>query len=354
MSKASDKLQLEFISFIQKLLSEGDFTATYKFALLSSIADICIEKPKGSDNNLITLDEIAEKFIEKYWQHTLPYSETEIVPRILVQNTGHQAAILTELSHYRVKNINTLSQLKSIVAWKSLLAKVKVTICKQPLWKLQIISGQACCFLYPHTASKHEIILNEGIVECFKRFHSLVTSFSQIHWAQKIRELSNNKDIIADKGDLPDFLFGTARLMITPLQPVLFEIQKGQCFYCKERLKNEKGEVDHFIPWARYPNDLGHNFVLAHRRCNNSKKDHLAALYHRDHWFEQNIVNNSALITEQFGRYFVCNSRRSASIASWAYDLAASNHSLLWERGRVFTPFGIDDDDIKDTVERYR
>jgi hypothetical protein len=35
--------QLEFLSGIQRLLSEGQFTATYKYALLLAIADICVE-----------------------------------------------------------------------------------------------------------------------------------------------------------------------------------------------------------------------------------------------------------------------------------------------------------------------
>ena len=35
--------QLEFLSNVQRLLSEGQFTATYKYALLLAIADICVE-----------------------------------------------------------------------------------------------------------------------------------------------------------------------------------------------------------------------------------------------------------------------------------------------------------------------
>ena len=41
---------------------------------------------------------------------------------------------------------------------------------------------------------------------------------------------------------------------------------------------NDAGAVDHFIPWRRYPLDLGHNFVLAHSACNSSKGDRLAAV----------------------------------------------------------------------------
>ena len=36
--------QLDFIAYIQRLLVEGDFSATYKLALLHAIADICVEQ----------------------------------------------------------------------------------------------------------------------------------------------------------------------------------------------------------------------------------------------------------------------------------------------------------------------
>ena len=57
---------------------------------------------------------------------------------------------------------------------------------------------------------------------------------------------------------------------------ILIDVQERRCFYCREDLHRGM-DVDHFIPWSRYPVDLGHNFVLAHPACNNSKSDHLAA-----------------------------------------------------------------------------
>lgn len=38
------KHQIDFISYIQRLLQEGDFSSTYKFAFLHTLADIRIEK----------------------------------------------------------------------------------------------------------------------------------------------------------------------------------------------------------------------------------------------------------------------------------------------------------------------
>ena len=45
----SPEAQLEFLTKLQRLFSEGDFTATYKFALLMALADICVEQ--GTDND---------------------------------------------------------------------------------------------------------------------------------------------------------------------------------------------------------------------------------------------------------------------------------------------------------------
>ena len=38
---------LEFLRKIQRLLSEGEFVATYKFALLQALADLSVEQATG-------------------------------------------------------------------------------------------------------------------------------------------------------------------------------------------------------------------------------------------------------------------------------------------------------------------
>lgn len=47
-------------------------------------------------------------------------------------------------------------------------------------------------------------------------------------------------------------------------------------------------EVDHFVPWSRYPVDLGHNFVLAHGACNSARGSMLAAAEHLAAWVQRN------------------------------------------------------------------
>ena len=79
---------------IQRLLDEGLFVATYKFALLQSLADIAIEQGDDSEASLaVSTDAIAEKFIRYYWRQAMPYPAA-VDTRVLQQNAGRQAAVL--------------------------------------------------------------------------------------------------------------------------------------------------------------------------------------------------------------------------------------------------------------------
>ena len=49
MKAPTPEFQLAFLTKIQRLFADGDFTATYKFALLVSIADYAVQY--GEDNN---------------------------------------------------------------------------------------------------------------------------------------------------------------------------------------------------------------------------------------------------------------------------------------------------------------
>ena len=75
MTSIEPQQQLEFLSKIQRLLGEGQFTATDKYALLLAIADICVEDGEDSAAPFeIETRKIAEKFISYYWPQVRPYA----------------------------------------------------------------------------------------------------------------------------------------------------------------------------------------------------------------------------------------------------------------------------------------
>ncbi len=47
MTTPSAEDQIQFLNHLQRLLSEGGFTASYKFALLLALADLSVELEPG-------------------------------------------------------------------------------------------------------------------------------------------------------------------------------------------------------------------------------------------------------------------------------------------------------------------
>jgi hypothetical protein len=97
-------------------------------------------------------------------------------------------------------------------------------------------------------------------------------------------------------------------------------------------------EVDHFISWSRYPVDLGHNFVLADKRCNSQKRDRLPSYEHLCTWVERNHKHGIQL-TEEFNRQGItANLAASERIAHWAYAQTEAANGLTWLRGEELIP----------------
>jgi hypothetical protein len=70
----SAEAQLAFLAKLQRLFAEGDFTATYKFALLISLADLAVEVGADDGSELpLSNRQIAERFVQLYWRHAIPY-----------------------------------------------------------------------------------------------------------------------------------------------------------------------------------------------------------------------------------------------------------------------------------------
>ena len=326
------KHQIDFISYMQRLLQEGDFSSTYKFAFLHALADICIEKDVTLGDKLaISFDEIVEKLIVLYWQHAKPFfiEGEQLKGGILLQNSGKQAKIIADIIELQDNGVSNLTQAKSSRFWPQIYRNTMRTLKEGPLWRLQILSKQEDCYLFPHIKNRNYIELNPGIADCFRQFHDLVVQFARHGWIEKVSKIQENQSVIGRAGELSDFLFGTSRNSLKLASDLLKDIQNGNCFYCRKPLKGN-AEVDHFIPFSKYNNDLGHNFVLVHRACNNNKRDYLAAPKHRDNWHEQNLVLNETNITNELSAYFVCDSKRAAHVANWAYDIAEKNGSKFW------------------------
>ena len=98
----SPEAQVAFLQNLQRILDEGSFVATYKFALIHALADLSVERGDDSSAALtLPTRDIADRFVQLYWRQVVPFPGAGQAG-LLLQNTGHQAAIVNRVAEARV------------------------------------------------------------------------------------------------------------------------------------------------------------------------------------------------------------------------------------------------------------
>jgi hypothetical protein len=334
MESPDPERQVQFLVDVRRLLSDGSFVATYKFALLLSLAELAVEGVDESTESLsVGTRDLAEKFIGFYWRQVLPWVHAPSgVTGRLHQATGSSAAILNLVGAAHERYSGSLFRCRADKEkWKRLVGEVARVIAVMPLWKLQTIGRQRLDFLYPNTGKGNVIHLRPEAVYCLNRFRDLIGDMTETAWVRFVRRLPRNRGLIGEGPDLREFLFGSDRTALARARGLLLELDGNRCFYCDSAIRGEP-VVDHFVPWARYPLDLGHNYVLADARCNGGKADRLAAFDHLSRWCERNARPDRV---EAFERRLVPHDAAvTRRVASWAYGQAAQAKATVWKRGR--------------------
>lgn len=332
----SPEFQLTFLNKIQRLFAEGDFNASYKYALLVTIADIAVESGRDDAQPLaISHRRLGEKFIELYWQQAAPFKDGGV----LIQSHGVQATVISNILQFK-SQASTVKAARSAVGFKSLLTKVTRIVVDNPVFHIQNLGGIRDQFLFE--SGTESITLLPGVAYCLRRFQPLVQQLARSHWVDHIKRNKLNTTLLGQDNDLESFLFETSRESLAIVKTGLRKIS-SKCFYCGS-LVNE-AEVDHFVPHSLYPRDLAHNFVLAHPSCNRSKSDTLAAKAHLYRWLEfvQSNADNLSQIGYEAG--IMANQGSMDSVARWGYANAVDGGGQGWVKPNQYEP--IDDSYLK-------
>ena len=330
-AQPSAQSQLLFLAKLQRLFSEGDFTATYKFALLITLADLAVELGVDDGSELVlSTRHLADRFIQLYWRQSLPYGtgRDNATPGVLMQNNGAQAVVISAIAAFRAKHgVGTPQLARTLPDYPALLSAVAQTVSAQPLNYLQNFGGMTDEFLFER-AGVGKVKLKPGVAYCLRRFQPLVQQLARSHWVDHIKGNRRNMGILGAADDLEDFLFAASRQSSLAMAEGLRKLDGPQCFYCERPLT--VADVDHFIPFSHYPRDLAHNFVLAHPSCNRSKSDTLAAGAHLERWLERNVRQADPLSEIGQSAGMMADVQVSRQVAAWGYRSAMEYGASAW------------------------
>jgi hypothetical protein len=359
-----DNGAIGFAERVMTVLRQGRFVSTYKYAVLLGLIDLVLEQTtkQGLPPTSVTTRQLAEKLIEIYWPHTSPFANNH-EPAVLQQNAGApgaQAALINLIAAFRTQsNAGPLApyftaKYSAPAKYVSLLNKVEWKLIEMPLPKLQRIGNSLRPFIYTihwddsvkqgevsayqrGEASQFDnrIIFNGNSAEYLVRLNGLLRPLIQQEWSVKVAQLND-----MEESRLQNFLFGANRAAAASLCDPLAEIQHGRCFYCDGKLAasaNKKPEVDHFIPWARYPDDSISNYVVAHGKCNRDKRDFLAANQHVSNWVgrlsNESLMGDISTLAQQ--RHWECDAAANLGVASAIYRHLQPEVEL-WKIGKNF------------------
>lgn len=338
-ARPSPEEQVRFIANIERILSEGSFVATYKYALLIALVELAIERGDDSNRELkLTIRDIADKFAELYWRQAAPYDADRVTGArfVLHQNTGRQAGAITRLALLRDElkgSRATLAEARRTAEWARLVRQMQTLVKAMPLWRLQRVGREDVRFLYRPGPGANHITLLSGVACHLRERAPLIRRLAQTEWLRFVLSLERNRPVIGRAVGLSEFLFGSSRAALSlKMGKPLRELQHGRCFYCERSLPGSAA-VDHFIPWSHYPRDLAHNLVLAHHACNSRKSALLGGELYLERWVRFLSDHDAAL--QQFGTDagLLADRATSVAVAEWSYTHAERVNAEVWLGG---------------------
>jgi len=146
---------LAFAERVLELLDEGRYTATYKYAVLLALIDLCLEhtQASGAPPDVVGTRDLAEKIVEIYWPHAAPFGQRVPQAPVLRQNSTGQAEIVSAIARFRSQHApevatNWQGRLQSPTRYEALVRLVEWKLIEMPLPRLQKMGAVSVDFIY--------------------------------------------------------------------------------------------------------------------------------------------------------------------------------------------------------------
>lgn len=341
-----------FAERVLQVIDEGRRVATYKLALLTALVDACAAEADdhGRAPEVLHTRALASHVLRVYYPQVRQYLGGAGDPILLRQITGVRSAVLSAVLSLHLAAAARGAPSLALAAqrlpaeYERCLDEVELTFARYPLRLLQVVGREHRPFLYDidwgesvslaalHAPDGGLIRFRPGTGDHLLRLAPLLRPLVELHWTRMVARINR---INLEDERLHDHLFGTERALFpAALRAALTDLQGGRCFYCREPLPN-RAQVDHFIPWSRWPNDAVENLVVADA-CNTYKRDYLPALVHVDAWARRFSAGGNELAALATAARWQSEPARSLALARSCYAHLPAG-TPLWAGREHFT-----------------
>lgn len=305
-----------FLEKLLLLLSQSSFTTTYKYAVLLTLIDLCVEgELGGAAPSSLTVDQVAAHLVALYWRHADPANQAMLQSFTRHGGQRSQAGMLRIIADLRelAAPADRFPEqvLRSHPAqYRRAIARVGWIAMEKPLPRLQVIGQRDDPFLFridwtvrqddgrpiqPDAAvlSRAALLSGEitpvllflhGVADQLVALAPVLRPLIHRHWASMVANING----YTSENQVEEALFGhPSREAMSPIREPLWELQGRRCFFCDEPMSLRRTQVDHVLPWSRCPDDSLENLVAADEPCNRDKRDLLVSAPLVRRWTER-------------------------------------------------------------------
>ena len=284
-AKDTTRMAMDYMNSIAHILKRGQFTNSYKFALLRSLAAFGL-KP-GDGEVVVEIDWLAEKFVELFWPLTLRFNIRQAtVPDkdpVVMRYIRNEASALVLSPEMPLRDFRKMYSDR----YAKLVPKVARNAFGDVIPRFHTVGwGNVTPPLYE--ASREGIRISANARAFLQRNHKAIDLLAIGSWV-KFTEKFTSAPRLYEKIQGLAFKRSALKPYREFFQSVLGE---SECFYCGGSTL-PKSHVDHVIPWSFVAEDKVWNLILACSKCNSEKSSRTPA----DHCVTKLVRRNEAILT---------------------------------------------------------
>jgi hypothetical protein len=319
-----------YINVLYQIVSAGQKTNSYKFALWRALAKLA---PLMNENNpVISKHDLSTLFLEYYWPLEVKYHLRQGI------NPEKDPIVMTQIRELMktgmVKHGETLKEFKKRAStqYATLRTKIAKECFEDVIPRFHSVRGAAITpeiFRYTGTVGRagDTIELTSDSTRFVTAYAKLIDYVAVSGWVRFTEQFT-----AAPK--LHDKIEGLnlRRGAVSVWRDSLMAIQEGKCFYDPNHDMTAP-EVDHVLPWSFVLEDRTWNLVLACRDCNNEKRDRLTSVADLERLCARNeqILTGDLGADSSFRRHFEeWHTRNLSSYVRSLYDQAIADRFPKW------------------------
>ena len=266
-----------YFQLINRVLTEGKMSNSYKPALLRSMANY---GSSGNTDLCVSWSSLAEQFVRYYW----PLAVKHHIRQATVP--GKEPVVIKLIQYLGVVSKVTVEQFvrRSPRRYRELIDRLSTPgsdcCLDEVVPRFHNLRGDPPALLYS-TPSKQQIDLTQDSLNFLTKNHETLRLLSIGRWVKFTEKYSKAPRIYEKiEGRLK-------RGSVKPYRDALVTSGMAiQCFYCRNQLDSDWA-IDHFLPWSFVLDDKLWNLVPSCRGCNSDKSDSIP-VDHLDRLFEKN------------------------------------------------------------------